>query len=96
MNDVIIRLDEDNDQTPYDANAYIGEIANSQSQVARLTTTAESGRVTKHEGFCAPLGLIVVDPATGGDDGMAPDNDFRIVLNLAVGTYHGVYAERMA
>jgi hypothetical protein len=92
MNDVITRLDEDNDATPYDANTYIGESSHSAQHVARLTTTSESGRVAKSEGFCAPLGLIVVDPASA----MAADNKFRIVLNLAVGTYHGVYAERMA
>ena len=48
-------LDEDNDQTPYDANAYIGHSNNHMQHVARLATSAVSGRVAKSSGFCAPM-----------------------------------------
>jgi len=92
LNDVLTRLDEDNDIPPYDRNVYIGESSSHMMHVGRLTTTAESGRVTQGAGFCAPLGLVCIDPPST----MPGDNEFRIVLNLAVGTYHGVYAERMA
>ena len=95
LNDVLTNLDEDNDLPPYDRNLYVGESSNHMHHVGRLTTTAESGRVTQGAGFCAPLGLICIDPPTGSG-GMPSDNEFRIVLNLAVGTYHGVYAERIA
>lgn len=102
MNDIIDNLNADNDTTPYDANAYIGAGGTGirvsdgtptdvvdMHHVVRLNTTAETGRVATGAGFCAPLGLICVDP----DNAMASDNKFRVVLNLAIGTYHGVYAE---
>ena len=61
--------------------------------MARLSTQGSVGRVVQEEGFCAPLGLICVDPVpTGAGE---QDTAFRIVINLAPGTYHGVYAERM-
>ena len=91
MNDLLQNLNEDNDAAPYDADTYIGELARSKQHVVRLTTTPESGRVTMGSGFCAPCGLIMVDPQPG----MAAENLYRIVINLAVGTYHGVYAERI-
>ena len=94
LNDILQNLNDDNDATPYDANSYVGELARAKSHVARLTTTPEAGRVASAAGFCAPCGLIMVDPYTG-DGGMSSTNLFRIVLNLAVGSYHGVYAERI-
>lgn len=88
MEDIRKELDAANDLTPYDANNYIGSGNTEQMQhVARLATSVTTGRVAKASGFCAPFGLICVDPqstATG----------YRIVINLAAGTYHGVYAER--
>jgi hypothetical protein len=89
LNDIITRLDDDNDEPPYDNDVYVGQ-GNHMNHVARLVTTAATGRVAIGAGFCAPLGLIAVDPPDGYAGG-----DFRIVLNLAVGTYHGVYAEQM-
>jgi len=80
-------LNADNDETPYVHDEYIGESASHMQQVARLATTAIAGRVAKASGFCAPMGLICVDPQATG-------TTYRIVLNLAAGTYHGVYAER--
>jgi hypothetical protein len=89
MNDIVANLESDNDQTPYNAGFYVGESANAMQHVARIGTEVGVGRVGRASGFCAPLGLICVDPS-----GLPPEDNFRIVLNLAVGTYHGVYAER--
>ena len=90
LNDIALNLLEDNDRTPYDINEYVGESGNHMQHVARIGTEQGVGRVGRASGFCAPFGLICVDP-----HGLPSGNDaFRLVLNLAVGTYHGVYAER--
>jgi hypothetical protein len=87
LNDIAENLDSDNDGTPYNADAYIGEGTYSMQHVARLATSVSTGRVAKASGFCAPFGLICVDP-------QATATAFRLVINLAAGTYNGVYAER--
>ena len=87
MNDIIINLDNDNDNAPYDEDFYIGRHPDHMQQVARIGTESGVGRVGRSSGFCAPFGLICVDPH-------GVSTAFRVVLNLAVGTYHGVYAER--
>ena len=87
LNEIAEILDVDNDATPYDADAYVGQAANNMQHVARLATSISSGRVAKASGFCAPLGLICVDPQSTA-------TSYRVVINLAAGTYHGVYAER--
>jgi hypothetical protein len=87
---IMLNLDSMNDETPYDTFYHGENNAGAMQHVARLATTTTVGRVAKASGFCAPFGLICVDPAntTSGDD------TWRIVINLAAGTYHGVYAER--
>ncbi len=87
LNDIAQNLLEDNDRTPYDINLYVGESGNHMQHVARIGTEVGVGRVGRASGFCAPFGLICVDPS-------GISTAFRVVLNLAVGTYHGVYAER--
>ena len=87
MNDIIVNLAADNDGPPYDHNLYVGEQQNNMQHVARIGTEVGVGRIGRASGFCAPFGLICVDPHGVG-------SAFRVVLNLAVGTYHGVYAER--
>jgi hypothetical protein len=87
LNDIAQNLLEDNDRTPYDINNYVGESGNHMQHVARIGTEQGVGRVGRASGFCVPFGLICVDPHGVG-------TQFRLVLNLAVGTYHGVYAER--
>lgn len=87
MNDIIENLDFDNDNPPYDVDSYIGRMDASMQHVARIGTEVGVGRVGRASGFCAPFGLICVDPH-------GVSTAFRVVLNLAVGTYHGVYAER--
>lgn len=88
INDLLTNLDSDNDQPPYDHDNYVGGgSVISMQHVARLATSVSSGRVTKASGFCAPFGLICVDPQ---DTATA----WRLVINIAQGTYKGVYAER--
>ena len=86
MNAILINLENDNDAPPYNQNLYVGEGGHMQ-HVARIGTETGVGRVGRASGFCAPFGLICVDPS-------GVNTAFRVVLNLAVGTYHGVYAER--
>ena len=87
MNDIIENLDIYNDEPPYNADYYTGESQANLQHVARIGTEVGVGRVGRAAGFCAPFGLICVDPH-------GVSTEFRVVLNLAVGTYHGVYAER--
>ncbi len=86
MNDIIENLDAANDETPYNDTFYVGQNGKMQ-HVARIGTEVGVGRVGRAAGFCAPMGLICVDPH-------GVNTAFRVVLNLAVGTYHGIYAER--
>jgi hypothetical protein len=90
QNDVINNMNSANDEPPYNLDQYVGEAAGHLQHVARLVTSTEVGRVTYGPGFCAPLGLICVDPLE------SVTTPYRIVLNLLQGTYNGVYAERMA
>jgi hypothetical protein len=87
MNDIIQNLESENDQPPYNYDNYLGETVSTMQHVARIGTEVGVGRVGRASGFCAPFGLICVDPH-------GVNTAFRVVLNLAVGTYHGVYAER--
>jgi hypothetical protein len=87
MNDILENLDQHNDAPPYDADNMVGQGAASMQHVARIGTEVGVGRIGRASGFCAPLGLICVDPH-------GVNTAFRVVLNIASGTYHGVYAER--
>ena len=86
MNDILENLNEENDEPPYNKLTYVGE-GGHMHHVARIGTEVGVGRIGRAAGFCAPFGLICVDPH-------GVSTAFRVVLNLAVGTYHGVYAER--
>lgn len=87
MNEIVDILNYDNDNPPYDLDNYVGVGNASLQHVARVGTEVGVGRVGRASGFCAPFGLICVDPH-------GVSTPFRVVLNLAQGTYHGVYAER--
>jgi hypothetical protein len=87
INDIIVNLMNNNDNPPYDTDKYVGVVDNNMQHVARIGTEVGVGRVGRASGFCAPFGLICVDPH-------GVSTAFRVVLNLAQGTYHGVYAER--
>ena len=93
MNDLIDNLQSENDDPPYNYDLYVGEgndndpNHNQMAHVARIGTEVGVGRVGRASGFCAPFGLVCVDPS-------GVSTAFSVVLNLAQGTYHGVYAER--
>lgn len=87
INDIVSLMNTDNDFPPYDGNSYIGESVAHMQHVARIGTEIGVGRVGRAQGFCAPFGLICVDPS-------GVTTAFRLVLNLAAGTYHGTYGER--
>jgi hypothetical protein len=85
--DILEEIDE-TDKPPYDLDLYVGSTNDGLHHVARIANDdTDLGRVAQGNGFCAPCGLIKVQTTA--------DTGFRLVLNLAVGTYHGVYAERM-
>lgn len=98
VNEILNHLDLHNDDHPYSQDFYIGSddftvpnigtFANQYQHVARLATVQDSNRVATIGGFCAPFGLIALDLS-------GITNDARIVIELAPGTYHGVYAERV-
>jgi len=87
LNDIAENKDYANDMPPYPADFMLGESSDHMQHVARIGTEQGVGRIGRASGFCAPFGLICVDPH-------GVNTAFRVVLNLAVGTYHGVYAER--
>ena len=83
-------FDTDNDAQPYNNATHVGELVNSFTHAGRLLTTGAVGRRDTVPGFCAPVGLLCLIP----EDGTSTVS--RLVINLAVGTYNGVYAERIA
>jgi hypothetical protein len=91
MNDIIDNLREDNDAPPYNYNLYVGEENTNMQHVARIGTEVGLGRVGRASGFCAPYGLICIDPHTFAS---GSGTSFRVVVNVATGNYKGVYAER--
>lgn len=94
--DILTNLDEDNDATPYDANIIWGESSNNHDTLAvQCSTSAGSGSVAKAGGFCAPFGLLRVVTQEIPSDGTTTIGDIEIVVKLAPGPYHGVYAERV-
>lgn len=90
MNDIIQNLTDFNDEPPYDQSFYVGESSSHMQHVARIGTEEGVGRIGRAAGFCAPFGLVCLDPW-----GLPAGDNFRVVLNLASGTYKGVYAERV-
>ena len=87
LNEIAEILVNANDQPPYDKDKYVGVETDHMQQVARIGTEVGINRIGRASGFCAPFGLICVDP-------QGFETPWRIVVNLAQGTYHGVYAER--
>ena len=85
--DIVEELAE-TDTPPYNLTLYPGEHDNHLHHAIRLATdNTDVGRIAHGGGFCVPCGLIKISSSA--------TTDARLVLNLAVGTYNGVYAERM-
>ena len=88
LNDIADNLANMDDMPPYPAQYMLGEETDHMQHVARIGTETGINRIGRAAGFCAPFGLICLDPQ------FDTSTNYRVVLNLAVGTYHGVYAER--
>ena len=87
LNEVAENKASMNDLPPYPATFMVGDNIEHMQHVARIGTELGVGRIGRAAGFCAPFGLICVDPH-------GVSSAFRVVITLAAGTYHGVYAER--
>ncbi len=85
-NDVLDDLQDFNDKPPYDDNGiYEDTIMRAQAFINNANGNAML------PGFCVPFGLLeVLTNCPGGD------NTVKVLIELAPGPYHGVYAERIA
>ena len=81
-------LDIINDTTPYDRDNYVGQNDNDLIPLTRLATSPAFGRTAEVKGACVPFGLIRVSSADY-------NTSWRLIINVASGTYNGVYAERV-
>ena len=89
IEEIAEHLDNFNDQTPYDASIYNGMSDNHLVPLRRLQTGGGStGRTHEVGGACIPFGLVRVDSS-------GYNSSWRLILNIAAGTYNGVYAERV-
>jgi len=80
-------LDLNNDTPPYSISSYTGEATHGLIPLRRIATSPATGRSTEVSGACVPFGLICVDADSYS-------TDWRLIINVATGTYNGVYAER--
>ncbi len=88
LEEIADHLDIMNDTTPYDRDYYVGA-GNHLIPLERLYTSGvPSGRTHKVSGACVPFGLMRVSSEGYG-------SPWRLVINVASGTYNGVYAERV-
>lgn len=81
-------LDLNNDTPPYSITSYTGESTHGLVPLRRIATSPATGRTTEVSGACIPFGLLLVDADNYS-------SDWRLIINVAAGTYHGVYAERV-
>jgi hypothetical protein len=89
LEEISQHLDDHNDYTPYDSDLYVGANDNHLVPLERLHTSSHpSSRTHKVAGACVPFGLIRVDS-------VGYSGNWRLIINVASGTYNGVYAERV-
>lgn len=89
LEEIAEHLDSMNDTTPYNRDFYVGSGDNHLVPLRRLQTGGTStGRTHEISGACVPFGLIRVDSS-------GYDAAWRLIINVASGTYNGVYAERV-
>lgn len=87
VDEVIDRLETENDNPPYDSALYPGGAANMVKPLVVQDTTLVDGKSTVG-GFGAMLGLIEVEAtATEGED------VYSILVELAPGSYRGIKAD---
>lgn len=82
-------LDEINDLAPYDADGKPGTASVFETVIqSQCATGLDAGQVAVASGFCVPFGLLQVTTKGGTDVGAV-----EILIELAPGPYHGVFAE---
>lgn len=93
LDDVRLNLDEDNDEAPYNYDAYYGATSADETVVgAILRTGTGAGALSHAPGFCVPFGLLEVNVS---DFGAGTDiGQVELIIEIAPGPYHGVFAER--
>lgn len=88
LNDTLDDIQDDNDLPPYDADGtYADTIMRAQCSVGPTST-----KMATMPGFCVPFGLLEVLTTAMGGGG---DNSITVLIEMAPGPYHGVYAERL-
>jgi hypothetical protein len=89
LEEIAEHLDTMNDTTPYDRDFYVGQSDIGLVPLERLyTSSMPNGRAHKVSGACVPFGLMRIS-----SDGYG--QGWRLIINVASGTYNGVYAERV-
>ena len=88
LEEIAEHLDTMNDTTPYDRDLYLGSNTHLVPLERLYTSSAPSGRTHKVSGACVPFGLMRIS-----SDGYT--SGWRLILNVASGTYNGVYGERV-
>lgn len=84
-------LDDINDLAPYDADAKPGAASANETCIqSQCATGHDAGQVAVAPGFCVPFGLLQVTTVGSGE---TPVGNVEIVIELAPGPYHGVFAE---
>ena len=85
LRDTVDDLQDDNDRPPYNNDAtYSDTIMRAQCSVGPT-----SSKQATMPGFCVPFGLLEVLTTCGND------NTVKVMIEMAPGPYHGVYAERL-
>ena len=83
--DIIDDLQDKNDRTPYDNDGnYTDTIMRGQAFI-----NGQNGNAIL-PGFCVPFGLLEVITKS------VADNTVKVIIEMAPGPYHGVYAERIS
>lgn len=107
MNEVVTAVGDsmeiDNDEAPYDVDAYIGGATESPTPlVVGYTACNASAPVGRMPGFVAPCGLIHITADGWRDPDAAADGTLadtavtpKIIVDVAVGPYRGVLAAPM-
>jgi len=89
FDDVLDDLQDHNDLAPYDDNGnYTDTILRAQCSVG-----PSSQKTAMLPGFCVPFGLLEV--LTHSQNTTNGTNTVKVLIEMAPGPYHGVYAERI-
>lgn len=87
IDEVLNRLESDNDTPPYDHADYPGDDANMPKPIVVQDTTIVDGKATVG-GLTAMCGLIEIEASSS-----VPNDVYSVLVELAPGKYRGVHAE---